>query len=225
MFIYLCIAGDVKAAYDFIYKQGKIFMPPAWKVRWGHLVIGSSVCLSVPNSLPLTNKVQYFKFGWWCSNQTWTVVSSMDSSHFTDITFPWGSGGVKMFDLEIFAIFWLCCHRGNLCFINTCLVKLKVGFVTTANLVIFAGGKYHSKNLLDCSHSGNLHATNAVHVSMTLGLYLSVGENFPNQWTIPKDVKITPMQKFTRIQNCKCLKQMSAFIVSRYLNWRIWRTF
>ena len=62
-----------------------IFMPPAWKVRRGHLVIGSSicpvrpfvcpsVCLSV-NSVPLTNKVQYLKFGWWYSNQTWTVSS------------------------------------------------------------------------------------------------------------------------------------------------------
>ena len=29
-----------------------------------------SVCLSVRNSVPLTNKVQYLKFGWWYSNQT-----------------------------------------------------------------------------------------------------------------------------------------------------------
>ena len=27
-------------------------------------------------------------------NKTWTVSSSMGSSHFTDITCPWGSGGV-----------------------------------------------------------------------------------------------------------------------------------
>ena len=44
-------------------------MPLAWKVRRWHLVIGSSVCLfvcpSVCNSVPLTNKVQYVKFGWW----------------------------------------------------------------------------------------------------------------------------------------------------------------
>ena len=69
-------------------------MPPAWKVRRGHLVIGSSVCLSVRlsvrNSVPLTNKVQFLKFGWWYSNQTWTVSSSMGSSHFTDMTCPWG---------------------------------------------------------------------------------------------------------------------------------------
>ena len=55
-----------------------LFMPPAWKVRRGHLVIGSSVCpsvcLSVRNSIPLTNKVQYLKFGWSYSNQTWTLV-------------------------------------------------------------------------------------------------------------------------------------------------------
>ena len=53
----------------------ELFMPPAWKVRQGHLVIGASVrpsiCLSVcPSvhlsvriSVRLTNKVQYLKFG------------------------------------------------------------------------------------------------------------------------------------------------------------------
>ena len=54
-----------------------IFYAPAWKVRRGHLVIGSSVCLSVRNSVPLTNKVQYLKFGWWYSNQTWTVKAGL----------------------------------------------------------------------------------------------------------------------------------------------------
>ena len=102
-------------------------MPPAWKDRRGHLVIGSSVrlsvrLLSVRNSVPLTNKVQYLKFWWWYSNRTWTVSSSMGFSHFTDITCPWGWGGVKMWDLEIFAIFQLCCRRGHPCFTNTCLV-------------------------------------------------------------------------------------------------------
>ena len=55
-----------------------------------------SVCPSVCNSVLLTNKVQYFKFGWSYSNQTWTVSSYMGSSHFTDITCPWGWGGAKM---------------------------------------------------------------------------------------------------------------------------------
>ena len=75
-----------------------IFMPPAWKVRRGHLVFGSSVrlsvCpslrLSVRNSVPLINKVQYLKFGWSYSHQTWTVSSSKGCSHFTDIGCPWG---------------------------------------------------------------------------------------------------------------------------------------
>ena len=94
-----------------------IFMPPAWKVRRGHLVFGSSVrpsvCpsvrpsvrLSVRNSVPLTFKVQYFKFGWSYSNQTWTESPSMDCSHFTDITCPWGWGRVKIWDLEILPYF------------------------------------------------------------------------------------------------------------------------
>ena len=84
-----------------------------------HPSVCPSVYLSVRNSVPLTNKVQY---GWWYSNQTWTVASSMGSSHFTDITCPWRCDGVKMLDLEIFAIFWLCCRRGHPCFTNTCLV-------------------------------------------------------------------------------------------------------
>ena len=94
----------------------------------GHQVIGSSVrpsvCLSVLNSVPLSNKVQYLKFGWRYSNQTWTVASSMGSSHFTDITCPRGLDGVKILDLEIFAIFWLCSRQGHPCFTNTCLVVM-----------------------------------------------------------------------------------------------------
>ena len=70
------------------------------------------VHLSVRNSVPLTNQVQYLKFGCWYSNQTWTVSSSMDCSHFTDITCPWGWGWVRILDLKIFAIFWLSCHWG-----------------------------------------------------------------------------------------------------------------
>ena len=108
-----------------------IFMSPAWKVRRGHLVIGSSihlsVCLSVRlfvcNSIPLTIKVQYLKFGWWYSNETWTVGSSMGYSHFTEITCPWGWGRVKMLDLYgIFCHIMTLCRRGRPCFTNTCLV-------------------------------------------------------------------------------------------------------
>ena len=78
------------------YIRTAIFMP-GLKGPPGHLVIGSSVrpsvCLSARNSVLLTNKVQYLKFGWWHSNQTWTVSSSMGSSHLTDITCPWGGRG------------------------------------------------------------------------------------------------------------------------------------
>ena len=89
-------------------------MPPAWKVRRGHLVIGSSVrpsvcpsvCPSVRNSVPLTIKVQYLKFGWWYSNQTWTVSSSKGCSHFTDITRPWGVGQGQNVGLRNFCHNW-----------------------------------------------------------------------------------------------------------------------
>ena len=85
---------------------GTLFMPPAWKVLRGHLEFGSSVhpsvCPFVRNSVPLINKVQYLKFGWSYSNQTYTLSSSKGCSHFTDITCPWGWGGVKNVGLRDF---------------------------------------------------------------------------------------------------------------------------
>ena len=78
-----------------------------------HLSLCLSVCRSViPSRLHL-------KFGWWYSNQTWTLSSSMGSLHFTDIPCPWGGVGSIC---RTFAIFWHCCHRGHPCFTNTCLV-------------------------------------------------------------------------------------------------------
>ena len=92
------------------------FMPPAWKVRRGHLVFESSVFLSVRLSVRnfVLYKVQYLKFGWSYSNQTWTVSSWKGCSHFTDIPCPWGGMGSKCRTWEIFAIlsFWLCSARG-----------------------------------------------------------------------------------------------------------------
>ena len=57
------------------------------------------------NSVPLMYKVQYLKFGWSYSIQTWTVSSSKGCSHLTDITRPWGWGVVKIWDLEILPYF------------------------------------------------------------------------------------------------------------------------
>ena len=82
------------------------FSAPAWKVRRGHLVFGSSVPLSVrPFVCPSVRlsvyplfrpayKVQYLKLWWSYSNQTWTVSSYIVCSHFTYIPCP--RGGVKM---------------------------------------------------------------------------------------------------------------------------------
>ena len=81
----------------FFFWGGGLFMPPAWKVRQGHLAFGSTVCPSVCNSVPLTgiNKVQYLKLRWSYSNQTLTVSSSEGCSHFTDLTCLWGWAGSK----------------------------------------------------------------------------------------------------------------------------------
>ena len=113
-------------------------MPPAWKVRRGHLVIGLSVrpsvclsvclsvcppvCPSVCNSVPLTIKVQYLKFGWWYNYQTWTVSSSKGCSHFTDITRPWGVGQGQNVGLRDFCHNWTLLPPGHTCFTNTFLV-------------------------------------------------------------------------------------------------------
>ena len=114
-------------------KQGleyrTIILYPGLKGQPGHLGIGSSVRTSVRwsvhNYVPLTNKVQYLKVGWSYTNQTWTVSSSKCCSHFTDITCPWGGRqrGENV-GLRDFAIFWLYCRLGHLCFINTCLVDI-----------------------------------------------------------------------------------------------------
>ena len=73
--------------------------PPGASSVW---IVRPSVCpsvrLSVRNSVPLTNKVQYLKFRWSYSNQTWTVSASKgcSKSNFNEITCPWGWGGVRM---------------------------------------------------------------------------------------------------------------------------------
>ena len=57
------------------------------------------------NSVPLTDKVQYLTFWWSYSNQTLTVSSSKDCSHFPDITCLLDRGGFNTCDLKIFARF------------------------------------------------------------------------------------------------------------------------
>ena len=84
---------------------GFLFMPPVWKVRRRRLVIGSSIRLSihpfVRNSVPLTNKVQYLKFGSWYSNQTWSISSSwLLTLHFHPMPLGvgWGQRFLPYFD-------------------------------------------------------------------------------------------------------------------------------
>ena len=75
------------------------------------------VCLYVCSTVPLTYKAQYLKFGWSYSNQTWTVSSSKDCSHFADITCLCGRG--QNVGLRDFAMFRCCCLQGHPCFTNT----------------------------------------------------------------------------------------------------------
>ena len=63
-------------------------------------IVCPSICPSVIPSRLQT--VQYLKFGWSYSNQTWTVSSSKGCSHFTDITCPKGWGGGQNVGLRHF---------------------------------------------------------------------------------------------------------------------------
>ena len=99
-----------------------LFMPPSLKGPRG----ASSNRIarpSVRNSVPLTNKVQYLKFGWSYSNQTLTVSSSIGSLHFTDITYPWGWAGSKCRTL-IFLPYLDFVAAGGICVLQTRLVVL-----------------------------------------------------------------------------------------------------
>ena len=49
-------------------------------------IVRLSVCQSVCLFPLCLYKVQYLRCGWWYSYQTWTISSSMDYSHLTDIT-------------------------------------------------------------------------------------------------------------------------------------------
>ena len=75
-----------------LYAPGLKGPPGASSNRIVRLSVRLSVC-------PL---VQYLKFGWWYSYQTWTVSSSMGSSHFCDIPCPWEWGVVQNIGLRNF---------------------------------------------------------------------------------------------------------------------------
>ena len=47
---------------------------------WFYVLWGFCLEMSVRNSVPVTNEVQYLKFGWWYSYQTLIISSSMGSS-------------------------------------------------------------------------------------------------------------------------------------------------
>ena len=88
------------------YAPGLKGPPGASSNRIVRLSVCLSVCPSVRNSVPLTIKVQYLKFGWWYNYQTWTVSSSKGCSHFTDITRPWGVGQGQNVGLTDFCHNW-----------------------------------------------------------------------------------------------------------------------
>ena len=96
---------DVKCALCF-YAPGLKGPPGASSNQIVRLSVCLSVRLSVRNSVPLTIKVQYLKFGCWYNYQTWTVSSSKGCSHFTDITRPWGLGRGQNVGLRDFCHNW-----------------------------------------------------------------------------------------------------------------------
>ena len=106
-----------------LWSDCKIFMPPAWKVRRGHLVFGSSVCLSVRPKFRLAY-TQSAIFKVWVvlqlPNLECKFIQGLLTLHWHHM--PLGVGRGQNLGLRDFAIFGLCCHRGHPCFTNTCLV-------------------------------------------------------------------------------------------------------
>ena len=119
-----------------------LFMPPAWKVRRGHLVFGRpSVC---PLFRPAYKQSAIFKV-WMVSNQTWTASSPKGCLHLNDITCPLGDGRGQNVDFAIF-----CSPRG---------IRL-----SHTHLVLFALG--NERTLVRCKSCEallkDLHATSVL---------------------------------------------------------------
>ena len=65
-----------------------------------------------------------------------------------------GVGRVKIQDLEIFAIFRLCCRRGHPCFTNTCLVSLKCKlFIAWQSIFLFFRAQEPKAPVTYCDHA------------------------------------------------------------------------
>ena len=89
-FISIALHSIALAHLHVIFNTNKILMQYCiLLVLHYSIALASFFCLG-------TFEVQYIKYGWSYSNQTWTVSSSKGCSHFTDITRPRGWGGVKM---------------------------------------------------------------------------------------------------------------------------------
>ena len=137
-----------------------IVRPSVWSVCPS---VRLSVCPPVRNSVPLKFKVQYLKFGWSYSNQTWTVSSSKGCSHITFSLCQHVGGNLCLdympFNYErvvVEVIYWhhmplgvgpgqnleLCCRCLHPCLTNTCPV-LSVLFVYAelSNVLISASGR------------------------------------------------------------------------------------
>ena len=104
-----------------------VFMPLAWKVRRGHLVIGVSIHPSVMSSC-LHKKCNNWSLGGDTVAKRGLYVHLMVAHP----SYAPGGGAGQNVGLWDFAIFWLCCCRGHLCFTNTCLVCIVICICNSA---------------------------------------------------------------------------------------------
>ena len=99
-------------------------MHPAWKVP--EASTNRIVCLFVcPLFRPAYKQSAIFK-DWvmiQLPNLNCTFIYGFLTLHWHHM--PLGVGRLQNVGLNIFAIFWLCCHQGHPCFTNTHLVELK----------------------------------------------------------------------------------------------------
>ena len=92
------------------------------------------VSLFVCKSVPLTYKLQYFKFEWTYSIQTWTVCSGQGCSHLGDIACPWKLGWGQNVGLRFLPLLQFV-TAGDICVSQTYLVP--------SSEVVSAGGLLH----------------------------------------------------------------------------------
>ena len=92
---------------------------------------------------------------------------------------------------------------------------------SSANVVIFLGGKFREKCCYDISHGGNFHDTTPFSFKKGMWLLFLLGDNFRKEDKSAKNSKSTPTRKCPRLQYYDMSQEDSGSI--RTSSWPGWR--